>query len=176
MRRVTLFIAMSLDGYIADRAGGIGWLGGEDPSENDMRTYDAFIRDIDTVVMGWNTYSQLTGELSPGEWPYAGMTVYVMTHRNQPRDANVEFVSADLCDFIRARRAEPGKGIWICGGAQIAQPLLRADLIDALHLNVMPVILGDGIRLFARSERALPLHLLKTESYNGITDLIYTRR
>ena len=65
MRKVTLFIAMSLDGYIADRNGSVDWLAGQEPDYDDMESYHEFIKDIDTVVMGWNTYHQVATELSP---------------------------------------------------------------------------------------------------------------
>ena len=54
---------MSLDGYIADANGGVDWLGGQNPGEGDGKSYDNFIREIDTVVMGWNTYRQIATEL-----------------------------------------------------------------------------------------------------------------
>ena len=73
MRKIILFIAMSLDGYIADVNGGVGWLGGEKSGENDMASYAEFIRDIDTVIMGANTYEQLVTELSPDEWMYLSL-------------------------------------------------------------------------------------------------------
>ncbi len=73
MRQVILYIAMSLDGYIADMHGGVGWLPAvEDAPAAD--SYDAFVRSVDTVVMGWNTYRQLVTELSPGTWVYADLT------------------------------------------------------------------------------------------------------
>ena len=65
MREVVLFIAMSLDGYIADEQGGVEWLRGQDPGAADPDSYADFIRDVDTVVMGWNTYHQIMTELSP---------------------------------------------------------------------------------------------------------------
>ena len=65
MRKIILFIAMSLDGYIADSNGGTEWLGGQIPGKNDMVSYEEFIRDVDTVIMGANTYRQLVTVLSP---------------------------------------------------------------------------------------------------------------
>ena len=70
MRDTTLFIAMSLDGYIADKDGKVDWLSGHTPDADDMTSYSEFIKDIDTVVMGYNTYHQIVTELSPGDWPY----------------------------------------------------------------------------------------------------------
>ena len=64
MRKIVLFIAMSLDGYIADRQGGVGWLAGQG-EQGGEGFYEEFVRDMDTVVMGGNTYRQITEELSP---------------------------------------------------------------------------------------------------------------
>ena len=74
MRKVVLYIAMSLDGYIADSTGKVDWLNGHGSEEENVDTYSAFIRDVDTVIMGWNTYDQVTTELSPDEWVYKGLT------------------------------------------------------------------------------------------------------
>lgn len=67
MRKVTLFIAMSLDGYIADQQGGVDWLQGESSNKDDMISYYEFIKNIDSVIMGWTTYHQLISEISPNE-------------------------------------------------------------------------------------------------------------
>ena len=83
MRKVVLFIAMSLDGFIADRRGGVDWLSGQGSGAS-FDAYGAFIQNVDTVLMGWNTYHQIITELAPGEWPYTGLACYVFTHRVQP--------------------------------------------------------------------------------------------
>lgn len=174
MRKATLFIAASLDGYIARRDGSVDWLHGQDGSGDDMSGYDAFIRDIDTVVMGWNTYHQVTTELSQTAWPYRGLTTYVMTHRTPPVvDEDIHFVDQDVCELLAGLKRRPGKGIWICGGAGVIRPLLQGGEIDRLHISVIPVILGDGIPLFGRLERELPLRFLHSRSYDCITDLVY---
>jgi len=82
MRKVELFIAMSLDGYVARVDGDVSWLGGQDLDNQSMGSYDEFIKNIDTIVMGYTTYHQIVTELSPDEWVYAGMKSYVLTHRN----------------------------------------------------------------------------------------------
>ncbi len=174
MRKTTLFIAASLDGYIARKDGGIDWLHGQDASGDDMTGYDAFIQDIDTVVMGWNTYHQISAELLPAQWPYRGLTAYVMTHRIPPvTEEDIRFVNRDVCRLVEDLKRRPGKGIWICGGAGVIRPLLQGRLIDRLHISVIPILLGDGIPLFVGLERELPLHFVSSQSYNGITDLVY---
>ena len=79
MRKVILFIAMSLDGYIADRNGKVDWLNGQDDHVENLNTYSIFIEGVDTVVMGWNPYHQIITELSPKEWVYSGLASYVIT-------------------------------------------------------------------------------------------------
>lgn len=84
MRKVSLFIAMSLDGYIADKKGGVDWLNGQDSGTETEDGYSTFIQDVDTVLMGWNTYHQIVTQLSPDQWVYPDQTSYVFTHRQLP--------------------------------------------------------------------------------------------
>ena len=81
MKNVSLFIAMSLDGYIADSNGKVDWLNGQSKNEENIDTYSEFIQKIDTVIMGWNTYHQIVTELSPNEWIYDDLKSYVISHR-----------------------------------------------------------------------------------------------
>lgn len=176
MRKVILFIAMSLDGYIAGADGNVDWLGGQDSSTEIMGSYDEFIKDIDTVVMGWNTYHQITRELSPDEWMYKELTSYIVTHREQSFSDGIRFVDQDPCDLIKMLKQKPGKDIWVCGGANIIQQLLQEDLIEQFYISVIPTLLGRGIRLFEPFDREIPLSLIKTKTYHGITDLVYEYR
>ena len=175
MRKVILYIAMSLDGYIADKNGGVAWLAGQDAEVADEGTYSEFVQGIDTVVMGWNTYAQVRMELSP-EWPYEEMESYVITHRNEKSTGNIKFVREEPCELIVRLKEMPGKDIWICGGSSIIQPLVREKLIDESRVSIIPTILGDGSPLFGDRETELQLRLNKTMMYNGIAELVYTRR
>lgn len=176
MRKVTLFIAMSLDGYIADKDGGVDWLNGQEEDGENMDTYSEFIKTIDTIIMGWNTYHQVITELSPEEWVYPEQVSYVITHREIPSTERIRFTSESPCDLVKRLREEEGNGIWICGGASIVRQLMETDLIDTLHISVIPTLLGDGVRLFGPLEKEQKLRLVKTQSYNGITDLVYEKR
>ncbi len=176
MRKVTLFIAMSLDGYIADKDGGVDWLNGQEEDGENMDTYSEFIKTIDTIIMGWNTYHQVITELSPEEWVYPEQISYVITHREIPSTERIHFTSESPCDLVKRLREEEGNGIWICGGASIVRQLMETDLIDTLHISVIPTLLGDGVRLFGPLEKEQKLRLVKTQSYNGITDLVYEKR
>lgn len=176
MRNVVLFIAMSLDGFVADSRGGVGWLHGQGNDSENIDVYSEFVRGVDTILMGWNTYHQVTTELSPREWIYADFTTYVITHHAERSTEHIRFTDDNPVYLLQRLKAAEGKNIWICGGANLAQQFIQADLIDQYYLSVIPTLLGSGIRLFGDTGREIPLKLLKTQTYNGITDLVYTRR
>lgn len=176
MKKIILFIAMSLDGYIAGTDGNVSWLQGQDPAGEDMAGYYEFIKDIDTVIMGWKTYHQIITELSPEEWMYNDLKSYIITHKELPSTENILFANENICELINKLKQEDGKDIWICGGASIINPLIRENLIDRFHISIIPTILGNGIRLFETAEAEVKLKLIKTQSYNGITDVIYEYR
>ena len=176
MRKIVLFIAMSLDGYIADENGNVDWLNGQNRNEQNIDTYSVFIKDIDTVVMGWNTYYQIVTELSPAEWVYTDLTSYVITHRELYSTDKIIFTEKNPCDIANELKQKQGKNIWVCGGADVIQQFIEADLIDEYYISVIPAILGSGIRLFGTIPKEIKLKLVHTQTYNGITDLIYTRR
>jgi len=167
---------MSLDGYIADSRGGTGWLEGQNPGENDLVSYEEFIRNVDTVIMGANTYHQLAAELSPGEWAYPTLTSYIITHTPRQSTDKIRFTDERPGQLVNRLKNETGKDIWICGGAAIVKQLMQADLIERYYINVIPTILGGGIRLFDTLEKEVKLKLIETRSYNGITDLVYEKR
>ena len=176
MKKISLFIAMSLDGYIADRNGGVNWLTGQGNDDDNIDVYSEFVKDIDTVVMGRNTYHQIVTELSPDEWVYQDFTTYVVTHNPKELSDKIHFVNESPVDLVKRLRKEKGKGIWICGGANLIQQLVKEDAIDCYYITVIPTILGSGIRLFENADHVIKLKLLKTQSYNGTIDLIYRKR
>ena len=176
MRNVVLFIAMSLDGYIADRKGGVDWLVGQGNDAENIDAYSDFVKDIDTILMGWNTYRQITAELSPNKWIYEDFITYVVTHNKHMSSDKIRFTDEDPVELVKKLREKNGKNVWICGGANLIQQLIKKDLIDYYYITVIPIILGSGIRLFKSINHEIKLKLLTTQSYNGMTDLIYTRR
>ncbi len=176
MRKISLFIAMSLDGYIADNKGSVDWLNGQGNDDKNIDTYSDFSKTIDTILMGWNTYHQIVSELSPKEWVYNEFTTYVITHNEHVSSEKIRFVNISPVDLVKRLKEENGKDVWIFGGANLVQQLVNEDLIDYYHITVIPTLLGSGIRLFENGKHEIKLRLLNTQSSNGMTDLIYTRR
>ena len=176
MRKVILYIAMSLDGYIADESGGVDWLKGQDLENTDGGSYEGFVDSIDTVIMGRVTYDQVVNHLSPEQWPYEGKETYVMTRQRRQNQPGVTFTDWSPVDLIKALKQTNGKDIWICGGAHIAGHLMKENLVDRYCITIIPTILGGGVRLFQKKTPVIPLKLLETKSYNGMTDLWFEPR
>jgi len=168
MREVVLFIATSLDGFIARPDGGIDWLF----SDADYG-YAAFFDSIDTVVMGRKTH-ELALSFGP---PYVnrGKAGYVFSRtRAGSKDENAEFVAGNPKDLIRSLRTRAGKDIWLVGGAELVRDFLARDLIDEFVISVHPVILGAGIPLFPAPGRELSLKLKNSISFeSGLVQLQY---
>lgn len=178
MRKTILYIAVSLDGYIADSKGSASWIGGQDKDMEIEDTFTPFFSNVDTVIMGRNTYDQIVTELSPDQWPYEGATTYVLTHNAVSDDTeNIRFKNMDVCRLVEElKQKSGGKDIWICGGANVARQLIAENQIDIYHLAVIPVILGSGIRLFSVSGPKIDLELTGTKEYNGIIEMTYRHR
>lgn len=175
MRKVILFIASSVDGYIADTQGDVGWLDSVCVTDEGPDAYSEFIANVDNVVMGWKTYHQITTELSPGEWVYRGLKSYVITHRKPAPAEGVHFTDENPAELIDALRAAPGKDIWICGGADIVGQLVGRDMIDEYYISLIPVLLGNGIRLFGHNDNRINLKAVKGRIRNGLVETIYER-
>ncbi|MDY2777024.1 MAG: dihydrofolate reductase family protein [Collinsella sp.] len=176
MRKTVLYIAMSLDGFIADEQGGVGWLSGHGEDISDPGGYEAFIKTIGTVVMGRATFDQIVTELSPDAWPYEGLESYVISSREAPPCAPVHFTRESPVELVERLRVKEGRDIWICGGARVAQSLLAAGLIDSLRIFVIPTLLGGGVRLFGPLGEECPLRLVGTREQDGIVELSYVSR
>jgi dihydrofolate reductase len=174
MRKTIVLIAQSLDGFISDKSGGVAWL-----DEFQMNGFDInlFLSSVDTVIVGWNTYHQVINELSPDKWPYEGKKTYVITHRNEVSyHPDVEIAKNNLTDLVKQLRVEKGKEIWILGGAKIVNQLIKANLVDEYHISTMPVILGEGTRLFENDNPLRKLSLVESKLYGDVLDTTYIRK
>ena len=170
MRKAVAYLAVSLDGYIADKDGGVGWLGDFADAQEDGG-YEAFVQGVDTVVMGGRTYRQVTETLSPDVWPYEGLDCWVWTHDSRPLP-HAQCIEGDLAAWLRAQKRKQGKDIWLCGGAKLIAASAAAGEVDRWHLTVLPVLLGAGIRLFPEGE-IQRLRLVSARQSSGMAELVY---
>ena len=168
MVEVKLFIATSLDGFIAERDGGVDWL-----FTDDDYGYTAFFDSIEALIMGRRTYEQVLGF---GEWPYGEKPTYVFTRGVSGGDhPHVEFVSSDAGPLVEELRRRSSGDIWLVGGAALVSVFRELHLIDEYILSVHPVLLGDGIPLFERPQPRESLRLREELSFeSGLVQLRYT--
>lgn len=170
---VVLYVAVSLDGFIADADGGIGWLsqaeGGGDYG------YGAFLATVGALVMGRATYDQVR---TFGPWPYAEQPTYVLTHRPPDADAppGVTFTDAEPAALLERIRAAHRGAIWLVGGGQTVAAFRAADAIDAYEVAVIPTLLGAGLPLFPGALPPQRLRLTGSEAFpTGVVMLRYAR-
>ena len=153
--QVTLYIATSVDGYIADENGDVDWL--DEFEAGDSEGFDEFFERVDCLVMGATTYEQILGF---DDWPYADKPTYVFTHRDlSPATDAVEFVDQPAGEVSRSLRQEHDR-IWLVGGATLVQAFLGEHEIDEFRLFFVPILLGSGIPLFDGESDRQRLQLL----------------
>ena len=171
MPRFRIFIAQSLDGYIARPDGAIDWLR---PFDSVDYGYEMFMAEIGTVIMGRKSYELAR---SFGDWPYASARSLVITS-NAIGDMppNVTRVGADVDRLVPALRASGGKDVWVMGGAMTIGAFLEAQAIDRIDLFIVPILLGYGVPLFSGGRPDTPLKFAGTQTYDkGLVRLSYTR-
>lgn len=177
MRKVIIYIAMSLDGYVADKNGDVDFLGGDGTDPTNWGSFPAFFEGINDVIMGYKTYNQIITELAPDNYPYTGKISYVLTHKDLQNTEDVIFTSNSIEKLLNELKTNQNEGdIWINGGASIVNQVLEHGLADEIIISIIPTILGGGIKLFDEIDQEIKLQLVSTLSYNGITDLKYVLR
>lgn len=134
------------------------------------------MKDVDTVLMGWNTYHQIVTELSPDEWVYGDLDSYVITHNEARSEERIRFTDESPIDLVRRLKEQDGKDIWVCGGASLAQQLMSEGVVDRYHISIIPTLLDGGIRLFGKLPAEQALSLTRMQSSDGIVELVYVKR
>jgi dihydrofolate reductase len=190
MRRVVLYIAHSLDGFIAGEDGDLSWLpaadsggdsGGDPPHDHTSGSgstpeadfgYAAFVAGVDTVLMGHTTYRFVQAH---PPYPYAGTDGIVWSRqRAGQRDGHVCFTDEPVPEVVRRLRDAPGRDVFVVGGRAVIHPLVEADLIDAYRLFVVPVRLGRGVPLWPPTDARRPLQLLGVQAHaHGLVEMRY---
>ncbi|MEM6784006.1 MAG: dihydrofolate reductase family protein [Bacteroidota bacterium] len=171
MPRVVLFIATSLDGFVADADGGVDWLF----TDADYG-YADFFASVGALAMGRTTYDQILGF---GPWPYGDVPTTVFTNRplDVPREALVAAAEGDVATWLDAQETQRIEGdVWLVGGSALVRSFREAARIDRYVLSVHPVLLGDGIPLFDGTLLRESLRLTASTSFpSGLVQLTYDR-
>lgn len=173
----SVFIGASLDGFIARPDGGIDWLDPEGGMENKDYGYNAFIRDIDAIVMGRGSFEKV---LTFDSWPYGSTRVVVLSTGPltipERLSQTVEHMAGPPEDIV-ARLEERGLTRLYIDGGKTIQGFLRSGLIDRMTITRLPVILGEGIPLFGATGRDIRLEHVRTHAYpDGLVQTEYRVR
>nr|WP_125709862.1 dihydrofolate reductase family protein [Lacticaseibacillus porcinae] len=168
MRPVYFYGAMSLDGYLADDHDDLQWL--FDTDLGGKSTYPEFEACIDTLVMGRATYDATLSML--GDEPfYPGIRKVVFTHTERESQPETEFVSGDVVSIVKKLQQQSGSGIWIVGGGQLVATLLEAGLFSEMWVQIAPVLLGHGKRLFPEGDYSQRLQFIDHTQMSELNEL-----
>src|SRR5688572_25617874 len=171
-RKVILFIAASLDGYIAKPNDDLSFLAMVQMEGEDYG-YSEFNQNVDTVIMGRKTFDWVMKQVP--EFPHADKESFIITRTPRPDFGKTKFYSGDLNELISQLKNSPGKNIFIDGGAEIVNALLNQRLLDEIIISIIPVLLGDGVRLFKGGLPEQTLKLVSSKQYNsGLVEIHYS--
>ena len=175
MNTCKLFIASSLDGFIARKNGSLDWLDEIGSKEQTDAGYLDFINTIDTIILGRNTYEEI---LSFGiEWPYKEQNTIVVTSQkgykiNTPKTSVINTINSSSITQVLT---DSHKNIWVLGGGKTITEFLNLKFITEITITIIPIILGEGIKLFPNHPTETKLKLINAQSFeSGMVNLSYT--
>ena len=169
--KLILYIATSLDGYIAKPGDDLSFL---DLVEKDGEDYgySDFISSVDTVIMGRKTYDWVMKNIQ--EFPHANKETYIITRSKKDSQGKINFYNGNLRELVVSLKNKKEKNIFCDGGAEIVNELLKEKLIDELIISVIPVLVGNGIKLFQDRRPEQILKLISVQGYDkGLVQLHY---
>ncbi|MFA5510929.1 MAG: dihydrofolate reductase family protein [Candidatus Kapaibacterium sp.] len=176
MRELSLFIATSLDGYIAKPNDDLSFLKLVEQEGEDYG-YAEFTSNIDTIIIGRKTYDYVHKELGTSHYDTGQRDVYVITRTPRPNIGRIVFYTGELTELIKNLKSVQGKNIYCDGGAEIINELLKLDLIDELIISVIPILLGSGTRLFKNNRPEQLLEFVEVKSFDkGLVQIHYKRK
>ena len=176
MRKISLFIAMSLDGYIAKPNDDLGFLKLVEKEGEDYG-YAEFKANIDTIIIGRKTYDWVQREIGTSHYDNGERNVYVITRTERQNVGKTTFYTGNITDLVQQLKSETGKNIYCDGGAEIVNELLKSDLIDEFIISIVPVLVGNGTRLFKDGRPEQLLELVNSKTFDtGLTQLHYKRK
>lgn len=145
MAKIKLYIAISIDGYIARVDGGLEWLT-EFPNPNQYDYgYNDFYNSIGSVIMGAQTYYSICS--MDVEWPYKDKSCYVISQNSMIENSQVKLIRQDIIEKVKSLKSQ-SDDIWLVGGGKVTSMLLADNLVDEMIITTIPILLGNGIPLF----------------------------
>lgn len=176
MRKLIIYIATSLDGYIAKPNDDLSFLKLVEKEGEDYG-YAEFTATIDTIILGRKTYDWVLKEIGSSHYDNGDRNVYVITRTEKPNVGKTTFYTGDLTELVQQLKSQSGKNIYCDGGAEIINELLKKDLIDEMIISVIPVLLGNGTRLFQEGRPEQQLELVNTKTFEtGLIQMHYKRK
>jgi len=168
--KISVYIATSIDGYIARKDGGLDWLESIPINPDEDYGFKDFMASVDVLILGRNTYDVVSGF---DEWPYQGKRVVVMSQKLKEVREEAELFSGDIHALLLKLHTEGTTHIYVDGGVIISK-FLEMGLVDQIIITVIPTILGTGIRLFNPMINGHDCRLASSQSYpNGLVQLRY---
>lgn len=167
--KISVYIATSIDGYIARKDGNLDWLQYGHTGDEDYG-FKNFINSVDALILGRKTYQVVSGF---DEWPYKGKRVIVLSQTLKDIRQEAELYSGQLPELLSKLHSENIKHIWVDGGIT-ASKFLEAGLVDELTVSIIAMVLGSGIPLFSVMNKEHSCHLISTQPYpSGLVQLKY---
>ena len=169
-RKLILYIASSLDGYIATENDSLEWLF-KTEGEGD-NGYSEFYRTVDTIFIGRRTYDWIMDQ-EKGQFPYKDKKCYVFSKSICEKNEHVEFINSDIVEFTNRIKASEGDNIWIVGGGNLLHLFIKERLVDEFIITVAPTLIGRGIPLFKEFDFEIELELKGMKQFNQFAELHY---
>lgn len=170
-RKLILYIAASLDGYIAKPGDDLSFLATVQQEGQDYG-YTDFVSTVDTVILGRKTYDWVMNQVTM--FPHADKNTYVITRAEKPSIGKITFYNGDLRDLTLRLKQEEGQNIFCDGGAEVVHELLKQQLFDELIISVIPILVGEGIKLFKDGRPEQNAKLMDVKTFNtGLVQLRY---
>ncbi|MBP5535025.1 MAG: dihydrofolate reductase [Alphaproteobacteria bacterium] len=167
MSKVILHICTSIDGFIADEDGNSDFV--FDAQKSDPE-FEGFYNSINSVIIGRKTYDYLKDKQPK---LFKEKDVFVITHYLRQKEKNVTFVHENIMGCVKALKKDSKKNIWVLGGSEIVNILLKEKLIDEVVITTAPLVLGTGIRLFKEDNPCIKAKLKSTQTFDDFTQATY---
>lgn len=166
--QISVYIAMSIDGYIARKDHSLDWMDRVGGFDEDYG-FQQHLSSIDALIIGRKTYEVATTVTDP----YPGKRVVVLSKSLQTVREGMELYSGDLAELVARMHSEGVKHIWVDGGVTITQ-FLSLGMVDTLTLSIIPIVLGSGLPLFHLIDKEISCRLLSSQGYaSGLVQVKY---